>query len=184
MAGLNWLDLIILLLLLTGMAIGFAQGLVRQVIGLVALYIGLVLATQFFRPLSQLTGDALNTTPNTLSNAVAFFAILFLAIGVINFFALDAYKSTKIRLVPAVDQVTGIALGVISMWIVLSVAVNVLDFAVHAQTWTGNAETARNIILNGLENSRLAEVTASTLPMIVTTIRPWLPGGLPTIFNI
>lgn len=184
MGGFNWLDIIIIILLLSGMAIGFTQGLMRQLIGLAALYIGLVLATQFFRPLSQLLGDALNSPANTLSNAIAFFFILFLIMGIINFFGLDAYKSTKIHILPFVDQLVGMVLGVASSWIVLSVAVNVLVFAVNTQVWPGNAELTRAIIKNGLETSRLAEVTSSTLPMIVSTLRPWLPGGLPAIFQL
>lgn len=184
MGGFNWLDLVIIVLLLTGMAIGFTQGLVRQLIGLVALYIALVLATQFFRPLSQMFGDALNAPPNTMSNAIAFFFILFLAMGLINYFALDAYKSTKLKIVPFVDQLTGMVLGVASMWIVISVAINVLNFAVNTQIWPGNSEITRVLIKNGLETSRLAEVTFSTLPMIVGTIRPWLPSGLPAIFDL
>jgi membrane protein required for colicin V production len=184
MGGFNWVDIVIIILLLTGMAIGFTQGLIRQLIGLVALYIGLVLATQFFRPLSQAGADVMNTAPNTLSNAAAFFVILIAAMSVINYFALDAYKSTKIRLIPFLDQITGIFLGVLSMWIVLSVAVNVLAFAANTQVWPGNSETFRLVLRNGLEQSRLVEVTSTTLPMIVSTIRPWLPGGLPALFDL
>ncbi len=183
MGGFNWLDIVLIILLLSGMAIGFAQGLVRQLIGLVAMYIGLVLATQFFRPLSQLAGDAINTPPNTLTNASAFFVILFLTMLVINYFGQDAYKATKITIIPFVDQLIGMVLGVASMWIILSVAVNVLTFAVNTQTW-GNAETARDLMRDGLEQSRLAEIASSTLPAIVATIRPWLPGGLPAIFDL
>ena len=184
MGGFNWIDIVIIILLLSGMVIGFTQGLIRQLIGLGAMYIGLVLATQFFRPLSQLAGDALNSQPNTLSNAGAFFVILFLAMGIINYFGLDAYKSTKIRLIPFVDQISGIVLGSISMWIILSVAVNVVIFAVNTQIWPGNSELARALLKQGLEESRLAEITSSTLPMIVSTIKPWLPGGLPALFDL
>lgn len=185
MGGFNWLDIVIIILLLTGMVVGFRQGLIRQLIGLAALYAGLVLATEFFRGVSQTAGDALNAPPNTLSNAAAFFFILFIAMGVINYFGQDAYKSTKIHLIPFLDQVTGIVLGVASMWIILSVAINVLIFAVNTQAWPpGYAETAQVILKGSLESSRLSDVASSTLPLIISTIRPWLPGGLPAIFDI
>jgi uncharacterized membrane protein required for colicin V production len=184
MGGFNWIDIVILILLLSGMAIGFAQGLIRQLIGLAAMYIGLVLATQFFRPLSQAGADVMNTVPNTLSNAVSFFVILFIAMSLVNYFGLDAYKSTKVRLIPFLDQITGMFLGVVSMWIILSVAVNVLTFAANTQIWPGNSEPFRIMFRNGLEESRLAEVTSTTLPMIVSTIRPWLPGGMPALFDL
>jgi hypothetical protein len=75
-------------------------------------------------------------------------------------------------------------LGVVSMWIILSVAVNVLTFAANTQIWPGNSEPFRIMFRNGLEESRLAEVTSTTLPMIVSTIRPWLPGGMPALFDL
>ncbi len=56
------------------------------------MYIALVLGTQFFRPISQAVNDAFNTTPNTLSNAVAFFFIFFVSMALINYFALDARR--------------------------------------------------------------------------------------------
>lgn len=184
MGGFNWVDFVIIIMLLAGMALGFAQGLVRQLIGLVALYIGLVLATQFFRPLSQTAANVMTIAPNTLSNAAAFFVILFAAMSVVNYFGMDAYKSTKIRLIPFLDQITGIFLGVFSMWIIVSVAVNVLVFAANTQIWPGNSETFRLLLRSGLEQSRLGEVTSTTLPMIVSTLRPWLPSGLPALFDL
>lgn len=184
MGGFNWVDFVIIIMLLAGMAIGFAQGLVRQLIGLVALYIALVLATQFFRPLSQAAGNIMNTAPTTLSNAAAFFFILVVGMSVVNYFGLDAYKSTKFRLIPFLDQITGMFLGVVSMWIIVSVAMNVLAFAANTQIWPGNSETFRIILRSGLEQSRLGEVTSTTLPMIVSALRPWLPGGLPALFEL
>lgn len=184
MGGFNWLDTAIIILLLTGMVIGFRQGLIRQLIGFAALYAALVLATEFFRGVSQVAGDALNTAPNTLTNAAAFFLVLFVAMGIINFFGQDAYKSTKIHLVPFLDQITGLVLGVVSMWIILSIAMNVIMFAVNTQAWPGTAEIARNILKDGIEESRISPIASSTLPMIVSTIRPWLPGGLPAIFDL
>ena len=41
-----WLDVVILFLLVLGLGIGYAQGLVRQAIGLAALYIGAILGAQ------------------------------------------------------------------------------------------------------------------------------------------
>lgn len=179
----NWLDLILIVFLLAGMAVGYAQGFVRQLIGLAAMYVSLVLATQFFRALSQLVGSLLKQPPNTLTNALAFFAILFVAMGIVNFLALDAYKSTRIRVLPLLDHTLGLVLGVASMWILASVVVSVLIFAATTQNWPG-AETARAVLRDGLETSSLALITATTLPMVVEAIRPWLPAGLPAVFDL
>ncbi|MBI5955444.1 MAG: CvpA family protein, partial [Chloroflexi bacterium] len=47
LANINWLDVLIVALLVLGVAVGFFQGLVRQLLGLLTFYISLVLATQY-----------------------------------------------------------------------------------------------------------------------------------------
>ncbi|HZQ09711.1 MAG TPA: CvpA family protein [Anaerolineae bacterium] len=183
MSGFNWVDFILIVFLLVGMAVGYAQGLVRQLIGLFALYVALVLATQFFRALSQLAAQILKMQPNTLTNALAFFAILIFVMAVVNLLALDAYKSTRIRLLPMIDHLGGMLLGVASMWIIASIIVSVLYFSVNTQIWA-HAEFPQQVIKAGLDTSQLASVTESTLPMIVSTIRVWMPNGLPALFDI
>ncbi|MBI4675236.1 MAG: CvpA family protein [Chloroflexi bacterium] len=182
MAGFNWFDIVIIGCLLAGMAVGYAQGLIRQLIGLAALYVSLVLATQFFRFLSQTIAGILHVAPNTLFNMIGFFVIFFLALSITNFMALDAYKATRIRLAPWFDHITGMVLGVVSMWIIVSVSVSVLAFAVGTQGWL-QAETTRAVVEDGLTNSRLAQLTQSMLPSIVTLLQPWLPSGLPALFQ-
>lgn len=183
MAGFNWVDFILILLLLVGMAIGYAQGILREFVGLIAIYIGLVVATQFFVPLSQTFSSVTKNPPNTLGNAIAFFIILFVVMSIINFIAKDAYRAMRIRTLPGIDHLGGMILGVISMWILVTVFVNVMTFAMTTQAW-GSAEGYRLILEAGLTNSRVAELTTSTLPVIVMTIRPWMPGGLPAIFEL
>jgi membrane protein required for colicin V production len=184
MAGFNWVDLVLIAMLLVGMAWGYAQGVMRQAIGLLAIYIGLVLATQFFVPLTQVYAHLTLNPPNTLSNAISFFVILFGVMFLFNLLALDAFKSMRLQIFPFFDHLGGMALGVIGMWILITVIVNVLTFAVNTQDWGGSADLYRLILTAGLEGSQIALVTTSTLPAIVTAIRPWMPGGLPAIFEL
>lgn len=183
MSSFNWLDFVMIFMLLVGMALGYAQGLIRQVIGFAAVYIALVIATQFFVPLTQVIASVTLYPPNTLTNALSFFAIALVAILVLNLLGQDAYKQLRFKLPAFIDHLAGIVLGVASMWIVLTVVVNVLTFASNTQAW-GTADPYRLILVNGLTYSRIAKETASTLPMIVATIRPWLPAGLPAIFDL
>ncbi len=177
------MDLVLIFMLLLGMAVGYAQGLMRQLIGFLAVYVALVVATQFFVPLTQLFAKVTLNPPNTLSNALSFFAILLIVMFVLNVLAQDAYRQLKFRVFPLLDHLLGMLLGVASMWVLLTVIVNVLTFAINTQDW-GSAEAYRNVLNDGITNSRIAEMTASTLPMIVATIRPWLPGGMPALFEL
>lgn len=183
MSSFNWLDFILIFMLLVGMAIGYAQGLIRQFIGLAAVYIALVIATQFFVPLTRFLGSATLNPPNTLTNALSFFAIVLVVIVVLNLLGQDAYRQLRFKLPALIDHLGGLLLGVGSMWIILTVSISVLQFASNTQAWT-NAEGYRLILINGLTNSRIAEVTTTTLPMIVGSIRPWLPAGMPAIFDL
>ncbi len=183
MSAFNWMDFILIFMLLLGMAIGYAQGLIRQVIGLMAVYVALVIATQFFVPLTQAFASVTLNPPNTLTNALSFFTIMLLVMFVLNLIGQDAYRQLKFKLFPLLDHLGGMLLGVASMWILLTVIVNVFTFAINTQAW-GNAEGYRLILNDGITHSRIAEVTSSTLPMIVSTIRPWLPRGLPALFEL
>ncbi|MDL1896413.1 CvpA family protein [Anaerolineae bacterium CFX7] len=182
MPGFNWFDFVIIIMLLVGMAVGYSQGLIRQLIGIFALYVALVLAMQFFRALSQAAAGLLRVAPNTLSNMVAFFVIFFLALSLVNFLGRDAYKATRLRLAPLLDRISGMALGVASMWIILCVVVSVIVFAVSTQSWL-QSDSIRQILANGVSGSQLAKLTDSTVSLVVLTVQPWLPGGLPALFN-
>lgn len=184
MAGFNWIDYLLITLLLIGLAMGYAQGFIRQLVGLAAIYIGLVIATQFFVNLTLMFSALTKTPPNTLSNMISFFVILFAVIFIINLLGKDAYRKTRLKIFPLADHLLGMTLGVISMWVLIAVSINVLTFAVITETWLGQAEGYRLILQNGVENSLIAEVTSTSLPMIVSTIRVWFPGSFPALFDI
>lgn len=179
----NWFDLLLILLLLVGAAVGYMQGIIRQIIGLAALYIALVLATQFFQPVAGGFSQFTKMPSNVLTNAVTFFVIFFVIVLIINFIAKDAYRSTRLQLVPWTDHIGGMILGLASMWALLTIAVSVLAFTTSTDTWI-QAESVRLILRSGLESSRLAEYSEETLPVIINSIRPWLPTGLPALFEI
>jgi uncharacterized membrane protein required for colicin V production len=180
----NWIDFVLIGLLLLGLALGYAQGFIRQLVGLAGIYIALVIATQFFVPLTLMFSSLTKTPPTTLSNMVAFFSLLFVTMFVINLLGKDAYRSTKIKILPFADHLLGMILGVVSMWILVAVAVNVLAFSVNTANWGGTAEGYRLILENGVSTSQIYQVTGSTLPMIVATIRVWFPGPFPAIFEL
>jgi uncharacterized membrane protein required for colicin V production len=182
--GFNWIDFVLIGLLLVGLAVGYAQGFVRQLVGLAGIYVALVLATQFFVPLTLMFSSLTNTPPTTLSNMVCFFVILFTVMFIINLLGKDAYRSTKLKILPFADHLLGMVVGVVSMWILVAVIVNVLAFSVNTANWGGQAEPYRLMLENGVNTSQIYQVTGSTLPMIVATIRVWFPGPFPAIFEL
>ncbi len=181
MLGLNWFDVVLLLLLGLGLLSGYMQGLLRQIITLAALYLGAVVGAQYYYALANPLKSLMATTPPLLINSISFFIILLAVVAILVFLAHDASKLT-IALHPAVDHLGGMILGLVTVWIFITIGVNVLQVATQIE-WP-QAENLRQLVDAGVSNSFLAQETTLTLPTLLATIRPWLPIGLPSIFNL
>lgn len=181
--GINWLDLVIFLAIFASMIVGYSQGLLRQIIALASLYIGSILGAQYFSVVSEWI-RRLTFTPSTgkVVNAVAFFLILFFVTTVINWLAFDAYRSTKIRLAPLLDQLGGTILGLVTAVIVISVVIPVLTFAT-SEPWPWS-EQARQLVLAGMQTSHIVPIFDEFKPLLLSALVPWLPAGLPSFLNL
>lgn len=51
--GFNWLDVLLVLILGTALVLGIIKGLVRQIVGILAVIVGLILAIAFYAPLAS-----------------------------------------------------------------------------------------------------------------------------------
>ncbi len=181
--GFNWLDFLIFFLIILSMAVGFAQGLLRQVIGLAALYIGTILGAQYYIVISDFIRMlSFQTSSNRFLNAFSFFVILIFVTSVISWLAYDAYRSTKIQLMPLVDQLGGTLLGLVTMTIFVSIALPVIGFAT-SETWPWS-ETARQFVITGFKTSLLLPVFSAFKPLLLSALLPWLPSGLPSLLNL
>lgn len=181
-SGLNWFDLAIIVALAAGIVIGYLQGLLRQVIGLAALYVATVLAAQYFTVVSGWIRAIFPLTPLRFANALGFFIILVFISSAISWLATDAYRMTKLRMFPLLDHFGGSVLGLISMVIIITVALPVLGFASGEALPAG--EPTRILIFQGLQTSKLGPVFDLLKPTLLRALGPWLPGGLPAIFNL
>jgi uncharacterized membrane protein required for colicin V production len=182
LGGLTWLDLGILLVGIVSLGIGFAQGMLRQIIGLAALYIAAILGAQYYIVLSNFIRAILFQPTSRFLNAIAFTLIVFAVWLLITWLAFDAYRSTKVKLFPLIDQFGGSVLGLVTMIVTLALILPVVRFAV-GESWPGN-ETLRYTISTQLDTSRLVPVFEALKPLILSTVGPWLPLGLPSIFNL
>ena len=181
-AGFNWLDFLIFFLVIASMAIGYAQGLLRQVITLAALYIGTVLGAQYYAVVSGWIRAVLfDPTANRFQDAFAFFVILVVVSSIINWLAYDAYRATKLQFSPLVDQLGGAILGLVTVMIFISIALPIIKFA-SAESWPWG-DTARQYVQLGLGYSKLKGIFDYLTPVLVATIRPWLPSTLPALFD-
>lgn len=181
LGGFNWLDISIFVLAVVSLAIGFAQGMLRQVIALAALYIATILGSQYYASLSGLIKQVLFLQSSNLLNAIAFFLIVIFVWLLITWLAYDAYRNTRIRLFPLLDQLGGAFIALITFAVMLVMILPVMRFMV-ADQWVNN-ENVRVAILGMLESSRLTPTLLLYRGLILNAIAPWMPNGIPSIFE-
>lgn len=182
LSGLNWIDLILLLLIITSLAIGFAQGMLRQMIGLAALYVAMILAAQYYIPVGDFIRAIMFQPTSRFLNAISFFIIVVVVWSLISWMAFDVYSSTKLRLFPLIDQLGGSILSLTTAIVALTLILPVIFFMV-GEPWPNN-ETWRSGIEMGLQASRLVPIFTAMKPALLSALAPWLPVGLPSIFNL
>lgn len=86
----NWLDIVLIVILIITTILGFIKGLIRQVIGITAVILGLVLASQYYWGISEIFKSFIRN--EFLCNFVSF---LFVFICVLIIGSLLGYLLTK-----------------------------------------------------------------------------------------
>ena len=182
LVGLNWMDVAVLGLFLLGMALGYTQGLIRQIITLATLYIGAILGAQYYHVVAGWVRYFYWQAPARFVNALSFFAILVAVAWLVGWLATDAYRSTRVRLFPVFDQLGGSLLGVVTIVVVIALFLPIITFA-SSDSWPW-AESARLTMTHGMQTSRLLPTFDLFKPRLLNALGPWLPTGLPSIFNL
>lgn len=197
--GLNWLDLLILLLAVLSLVVGFVQGMLRQVIGLAALYIATILGAQYYSLIAAwIRALTFQTHSSRIVNVVAFLIIVIVVTFLLSWLANDAYRSTRergvlrvkntkplppmLRIFVLLDPIGGSIMALATMIIATSLTLSILLFAV-GEPWPGN-EALRLILSDGLNHSLLTPIFELFKNTLLRALIPWLPAGLPSIFNL
>jgi membrane protein required for colicin V production len=182
-AGLNWVDLVILLIAVFSLVAGYVRGMLRQVIWLAALYIATILGAQYYSVVGGwIRALTFQEHSSRIVNAIAFLIIVFVISFLLSWLAADAYPVEKLKLLPWVNQIGGSVLALATMVVATSVVLWVLLFST-GEPWPGN-EGLRFSLMGGLHSSLLVPIFESFKDPLLKAILPWLPAGLPSIFNL
>jgi uncharacterized membrane protein required for colicin V production len=182
LGGFSWLDALILSLLIAGLVVGYAQGLLRQIVGLAALYVGAILGAQYYGLIAGAIRYVFANAPVHFVNALAFFIIVLGVTTLIEWLVFDAYRMTKLQFMPAVDHIGGSLLCLTTTVVAVSMCLPVIAFAV-GESWPFG-EPTRFLLMTGMQTSRLVPIFDFLKPGLLNALGPWLPGGLPAIFNL
>ncbi len=176
----NWFDLVLLIAVLVGVIVGYMQGLLRQLIGLGALYVGLVMAAYFQGWLESWIGVLAPGMAEAVKGSLAFLALLAVSYGLLDWLGRQAFPETRLAVLGPFDQLGGVVIGFLTVGVQIGVAVTILEFLAGVSWIRG--ETLRLAVLEAMETSHLVSFFQNYLSLAGRAILPWLPGGLPAFF--
>lgn len=179
MFNLSWLDMAMVVTLVASIGIGFHQGLLRQILLLIAMYVATVLSAQYHEFFAGIIKTAIPSTSMELARVVAFAMMGVVTTLVITFAIWRAYRETRLPSVFVLDRVGGAALGGLIGVIIIGITIPLLRYALQAPWPEGSG--IRYALHVGFLNTALEPLFLSPLPLILTTLAPWLPTGIPQL---
>lgn len=181
----TWVDLVLMLFLFGGLAIGFARGLLWEFIGLVSLYLGAVIASQYYSYLSDFLRQLAGPSPAArLLTAGSFLFLLFLVSLIVSWIVMDSLRSTNLKIFASLDHLGGTTLGLISVSALIILLAPIVTFAVIEPWPRGWPENMRVFLAGELDRSIFLPIFKDLKPLMLESIKPWLPAGLPSVFNL
>ncbi len=180
----NFLDVLIFIILAVGMFIGFMRGLLRQIVGLVSLYITILVAGFMYPLLGQ---GILVLGPNmsvTAAEAIAFASLVLLGYTTLNFTIYSSYKDTVLPIPGVLNQMGGMVLGFFLTCLWVGLALIVIHFVTGGKPWIAY-DGVRQFFAFALQGSAMVRIFTIFLSVAFLSLEPWFYffGGLPPIFD-
>ena len=180
----NILDILMLLGLIGGVAIGFVRGLVQQAIGLLSIYISLIVGVWAHRVFGNVFQSLFSSLSRPSADILGFMTVLIIVLNAIGFVTREYQENARwIAKIPALlNQTGGLTLGFITTAFWLGLAGTAL-LIISGVPWLG-ADKAHSSFADLVNNSLMIYVFRYAFRLVLYTITPWIPGGLPAIFTI
>jgi uncharacterized membrane protein required for colicin V production len=121
-------DLVIFLALLAMFVVGYAQGVIRRLLGIAAIVFSLILGSQLRQPLGQYLANQWTTIASDYSYMVAFGAVFVAAAVTLSIAIQITYRPAPLfNRYPVLDEIVGGLLGVLEGFIILFAIVLITD---------------------------------------------------------
>jgi hypothetical protein len=204
----NWVDLLLVLIVLGMTLWGMFRGVVRQVISLLSLYVAVVASLWLYPSLAILIGMLMPKLSESGRETIAFLFLFIFVSNVVSAtvrFAIvtppeerkrkkpreqegitDAVARTGERFILApLNLLGGMVFALISTCVWISLVMALLRYALVAP-WLAY-DGIRALVLQGILESRLSVLFDQVLYIAYTSVRPFVPrtvgGELPAIFS-
>jgi uncharacterized membrane protein required for colicin V production len=182
MITISWLDVLMVLVLLGSMAFGLRQGLLRQLILLLALYLGVVVAANYYAQAGELIVNTVAPSASVeMARIVAFVAlfVIFTFVLVVGFWT--AYRQTKLPTAYMLDEVGGTVLGAVAGIILINLLL-VIGWQILETPWPDGVGFT-SFLQAGLVESSLKEAFRVPMPLIQAALRPLIPADVPLLLG-
>lgn len=179
--GINWLDIVILLLLFLGMFLGLWQGAIRYALALGAFYAAIVLSSRLYSFLSMKILESSPRTIPAVADLLSFFVLMFILGVVLTLLLMDMLRGYTEREIGGFGHMFGAVIGLAIAVMLVSVTLVAVRF-VLGSVWGGSADTLRTDLRGVFDSSLFVPVFRSVVPYLMQAIRVW-GGALPPLLS-
>jgi uncharacterized membrane protein required for colicin V production len=182
----NGIDVIFLLILLGGLALGFFQGTIKLLVTIIAFYVSIVLASLYFQAVGNFFRLRFESSQE-VGQITAFATVLLVSFLLLTVAGLYTFRYLKVP--PSLDffdKIIGTLLGLLLGALFMGLfAILLKDLFVYRSPAT---EAALPIVISfqgGVRSSTLVTFFGDRLfPLLYRTIRPILPSEADFIFRV
>jgi uncharacterized membrane protein required for colicin V production len=181
----NAIDLLFILLVLAGLAVGFFQGTIKLVIAIVSFYVSIVLASLYFQYVGRFFRQRFGTTLE-IGQIVAFAVILLIAFLLLTLAGLYTFRYAKMPpSLDFIDRIVGTLLGLVMGALLLGIFASLLESLFVFRSPAGILTFPFMRAFQGaVRSSFLVSFFANNiLPLIYASVQPVLPPETDLIFR-
>lgn len=123
----NWVDYVLLALLLVAIYIGSRRGLFSGIMGTIGLFLGVIVSINYVDAVTLRVLSHMRVSPVVVSffSLIFIFALVYLAVKLLGFLF---YKIASLNPLGKIDRLGGVIFGIIQGWIVLGFFLILLIF--------------------------------------------------------
>ena len=182
----NGIDIIFLLILLGGLALGFFQGTIKLLVTIIAFYVSIVLASLYFQAVGNFFRVRFASSQE-VGQITAFATVLLISFLLLTLAGLYTFRYLKVPpSLDFIDKIIGTLLGLLLGTLFRGLlAILLKDLFVYRSP---ASEAALPIVISfqsGVRNSTLVTFFGDRLfPLLYRTVQPILPSEADYIFRV
>lgn len=182
----NAIDLLYILLLLAGLALGFFQGTIKLLVAIIAFYVGIILSSLYFQIVGNFFRRRFNSSQE-VGEITAFAIILLTSFLLLTIAGLYTFRYAKMPpSLDFIDRIIGTVLGLAMGALFLGMlAILLQKLFVFRELGDLGGLPIMAAFQSGVRNSGLVTFFAENiLPWIYVSLQPILPREADIIFKV